>query len=138
VSEINESGNRWEAAEQPAADAAVPPVVESAIPFETVAAQPPQEPPAEPTENPRSSKLPHWVNKRGLVATGTAAAFLLGGGGVGYAIGANSHDGNSRPLPGRFDRSGFGPDQLPGGGQGGFQGQPQDDDGSGSSSGTQS
>ena len=126
MSENNESGNRWEA-EAPT------PVVEPAETSEADATT--VTPPA------RTITLPTWVTKRGLVATGTAAAFFLGGGGVGYAVGAHGHDDSSRPFPGRFDRSGFGPGQLPGGGQGNFggpQGQSEDDSGSDSSSGTQS
>ena len=135
MSENNESGNRWEKPAEPADDeqtsdaGTVPPVVE---PVEPVAAQPSQEP--------VTLKLPNWVSKRGLVATGAIAAIFLGGGGAGYAIGSAAQDDDCRQVPVQFDRDGMGPGgQLPGGGQApdfqhGPQSQSQDD--SGSDSGT--
>jgi len=123
VSENNESGNRWEkSAESP--DASAPDVE----PVETPASAPDVEPVGTPATAPSPSRLPSWVTARGLAATGAALAIFLGGGGIGYAIGASGHD--DREFPGHFDRAGFQPGQGQGpggqmpGGQG-FQQGPQ-------------
>ena len=73
-----------------------------------------------PTEEPRASRVPSWVTKPRLIATGAATAIFLGGGAAGYAVGNAGHDDHSRPFPGagqfdRDDRGGFAPGQGPGG-----------------------
>lgn len=125
MSENNDSGNRWEkaaegddSAETADAPADLDPVEVPASPASTDAA---------PAGQARASRLPRWVTKSGLVTTGAAAAIFLGGGGVGYALGANHDDGSNAPK-GRFDHTGFngqgpggrfpGDGQAPGGGQG--------------------
>jgi hypothetical protein len=111
VTEQNETGDQTEpvdaedeiTTEAPAAAPDVPPVV------------------------PAASKLPSWVTRTRLIATGAAAAIFLGGGAAGYALGNAGSDDHGR-FPDRFDRGfapGQGPDgQFPGGqGPGGQQGQ---------------
>ncbi|MFL6106928.1 MAG: hypothetical protein ACJ72D_03020 [Marmoricola sp.] len=157
MSETDESGNRWETKsprsaptdwQQPAgadesagttaAPAEADPIEMPSAPAATEAAGPAAES--------RASRLPRWVTRSGLVTAGAAAAIFLGGGGFGYAIGAN-HDGGGNAPQSRFDRAGFndqgpggrfpGDDQAPGGGQGQGQSQGQSQgDGSSSSSGT--
>ena len=124
MSETNDSGNRWEqkpadgvdhteGSDVPAeAAAAVPdPVSEAAVP-DPVPDQVPEA--AVPVPGPRR---PRRVTARGLVAAGAAAAILVVGGSVGYAVGTH-HDDGHRDFPGRFERAGFdgrGPGgQLPG------------------------
>lgn len=134
------SGNRWEA--KPAEDAGSAAASEAeALPQVPVEVPVAAASVAAPVEPANASKLPAWVTRRALVATGTAAAFFLGGGGVGYALGANGNDhGDDRTFPARFDRDagGFGPGQPPGGGQGNFQAPQQSQDDSGSDSGSDS
>lgn len=151
MSEQNESGNRWEKPvetddETTTQAAEASPAVE---PVETPAAGVPAE--ATPVEPAVKSKMPGWVTRTRLIATGAAAAIFLGGGAVGYAVGNAGDDDHGR-FPDRFDRVGFepgqGPDgQFPGGqgpggqGPGGQQGQsqvPQGQSSSGSDSGTAS
>lgn len=153
MSENNESGNRWEStpadAGSAAEDGAAAPSTEVPAAAEDVAvpaAAATAAPVSGPAVAPRTSRLPGWVTTRGLIATGMAAAIFVGGGGIGYAIGASGHHDGNQSFPVRFDRNGFG-GQMPGNGQGpNFQqggpgldqGQSQSRSGSSSSSGTDS
>ena len=140
MSENNESGNRWE---KPADDEETPEVAEAAEtpsvvePAETPDADAQTQVPAAAAQ-PRTITVPAWMTKRGLIATGAAAAIFVGGGGVGYAVGVHHH-GDNRSFPARFDRAGLNgqqPDgQFPGGPMGQApQSQGQSSNGSGSSS----
>lgn len=135
MSENNESGNRWEA---PGGRADQGTDVEAARAHAPVAdVQPVPTAAAVSAQATRTSRLPGWVTTRGLLASGAAAAIFIGGGGVGYAVGVHGHDDGNQNVPARFDRSGSGPGQPPGGGQPPtFQQGPQsqsDDSGSASS-----
>jgi len=153
VSETNDSGNRWEKPVDAEADDSTSTSTGEAAsgaaePIEVPADAVEAADPADPAAAQRSSRLPSWVTPRGLAATGAAAAIFVGGGGLGYAVGASGHHDDARQFPGRFDGQRPG-GQFPGGqvpgGQGqifgqGQQTQPQSDDGSssGSDSGTSS
>lgn len=145
MTEQNESGNRWEKPADPADgndpnDSAADAAAEAAaVPAE---AAEPSAPAA--TEPVRISRIPEWVTRTRLIATGAAAAIFLGGGVGGYAVGNSGHDDSPLQFPRNFARGdvGFGPGrgpmqgpggQLPGGQQG-LAPQSGSNSGSGSSS----
>ena len=114
---------------------------ESAEPTDETPVAPDRVPePESAAETPRASRVPSWVTRGRLIATGAATAIFLGGGVAGYAVGnAGNDDHGPRPFPGagQFDRGGFGPNQgqMPGGQQvPGQQGQQAPQGSSGSDS----
>ena len=97
MSEKNDTGNEPEPRDE-------------AVETETTPAVPDEATPQEPAAD-SGSKLPSWITRTRLIATGAAAAIFLGGGAAGYAVGKDDHG----RIPDRFDRAGFGPGQGPDG-----------------------